>query len=54
MYIEKQKSLFECQFSFRKGHSTAHVIAEITDSLKKAIDEKFIHLWRFSRFIESF
>ena len=38
MYIEKQKSLFECQFSFRKGHSTAHVIAEITDSLKKAID----------------
>ena len=39
-YIEKQKILFEFQFGFRKGHSTAHAISEITDSLKKAIDNK--------------
>ena len=37
-YIEKQKILFQFQFGFRKGHSTAEAIAEITNMLRKAID----------------
>ncbi|KXJ05275.1 RNA-directed DNA polymerase from mobile element jockey [Exaiptasia diaphana] len=37
-YIEKYEIMFEYQFGFRKGHSTAHAINEITDSLKKNID----------------
>ena len=37
-YIEKQKKLFQFQFGFRKGHSTAEAIAEITNMLRKAID----------------
>ena len=37
-YIEKQNILYEFQFGFRKGHSTGLAIAEITDNLKRAID----------------
>ena len=37
-YIEKFNILYEYQFGFRKGHSTAQAIAEITDNLKLAID----------------
>ena len=37
-YIEKQNILFQYQFGFRKGHSTAQAIAELTDTLRKAID----------------
>ena len=37
-YIEKHKILFQFQFGFRKGHSTAQAITEITNTLRKAID----------------
>ena len=37
-YIEKQNILFQDQFGFRKGHLTAQAIAELTDTLRKAID----------------
>ena len=37
-YIEKQKILNDCQFGFRKGHSTKQAIIEITDNLKCAVD----------------
>jgi len=37
-YIEKHKIIFEFQFGFRKGHSTAQAITEITNTLTKAID----------------
>ena len=37
-YLEKHEILYEFQFGFRKGHSTAQAIAEITDNLRKAID----------------
>ena len=37
-YIEKQNILYEFQFGFRKGQSTGLAIAEITDNLKRAID----------------
>ena len=37
-YIEKWKILFQFQFGFRKGHSTLEAITEITNTLRKAID----------------
>ena len=37
-YIEKRKILFQFQFGFRKGHSTLEAITEITNTLRKAID----------------
>ena len=37
-YIDKHEILYEYQFGFRKGHSTAQAISEITDNLKKTID----------------
>ena len=51
-YIEKQNILFQYQFGFRKGHSTAQAIAELTDTLRKAIDNNRIHLWYFFGFLE--
>ena len=38
-FLEKQKIIFEYQFSFRKGHSTEHAILETIEYLKTAIDE---------------
>ena len=37
-YIEKHDVLFQLQFGFRKGHSTAQAVSEIADSLRNAID----------------
>ena len=36
--IENQNILFQYQFGFCKGHSTAQAIVELTDTLRKAID----------------
>ena len=36
-YIEKQKTIFQFQFGFRKGYSTAEAITENTNKLRKAI-----------------
>ena len=35
---KKQNILFQYQFGFRKGQSTAQAKAELTDTLRKAID----------------
>ena len=48
-YIEKQNILFQYQFGFRKGHSTAQAIAELTDTLRKAIDN---NLYTFGNFLD--
>ena len=34
--------MYEYQFGFREGHSTTQALVEITDRLKKAIDEKML------------
>ena len=41
-YLSKFKILYEYQFGFREGHSTTQALVEITDRLKKAIDEKLL------------
>ena len=33
-FLEKHKILYEFQFGFRQGHSTAQTIAEIADNLR--------------------
>ena len=38
-YIEKHKIIFQFQLGFRKAHSAAQAITEITNALKKAIDK---------------
>ena len=43
-YIEKQNILFQYHFGFRKGHSTVLAIAELTDTLRKAIDNN-LYTW---------
>ena len=37
-YIEKLAILFQYQFGFRNGHSTAQAITQLIDTLRKAID----------------
>ena len=53
-YIEKQKILFQYQFGFRKGHSTAQAIAELTDTLRKAIDNNLYTCGIFLDFSKAF
>ena len=53
-YIEKQKILNDCQFGFRKGHSTEQAIIEITDNLKCAIDNNLYSCGVFLDFAKAF
>jgi retron-type reverse transcriptase len=53
-FIEKQKIIFEYQFSFRKGHSTEHAILETIEYLKTAIDENKVTCAIFLDFSKAF
>ena len=53
-YIEKQNILFQYQFGFRKGYSTAQAIAELTDTLRKAIDNNLYTCGIFLDFSKAF
>ena len=53
-YIEKHDILFEYQFGFRKGRSTAQAITEIADTLRKAIDNNLYSCGIFLDFSKAF
>ena len=53
-YIEKHKIIFQSQFGFRKGHSTAKAITEITNTLRKAIDNNLYTRGVFLEFSKAF
>ena len=53
-YLEKHKILYEFQLGFRKGHSTAQAIAEISDNLRKAIDNNQYFCGVFLDFAKAF
>ena len=53
-YIEKRKIIFQFQFGFRKGHSTAQAITEITNTLRKAIDNNLYTCGIFLDFSKAF
>ena len=54
IYIEKQKILFQFQFGFSKGHSTAEAITEITNTVRKAIDNHLSTCGVFLDFSKAF
>jgi retron-type reverse transcriptase len=49
-----RKNLFEFQFGFRKGHSTTQAITEITETLRKSIDENLYTCGVFIDFAKAF
>lgn len=54
-YIEKHKITFQFQFGFRrKGHSTVQAITEITDTLRKAINDNLYTCGVFLDFSKAF
>ena len=53
-YIEKHKIIFQFQFGFRKGHSTAQAITEITNTLRKAVDNNLYTCGVFLDFSKAF
>ena len=53
-YIEKYDILCQFQFGFRIGRSTEQAIAEITDKLKKAIDNNLFTCGVFLDFAKAF
>ena len=38
-FLEKFKCIYNLQFGFRKGHSTTHALIDLTEAIRKAIDE---------------
>ena len=53
-YIKKHKIIFHFQFGFRKGHSTAQAITEITNTLRKAINDNLYTCGVFLDFSKAF
>ena len=53
-YLERRSILYQCQFGFRKGHSTAQAIAEIADNLRKSIDNNLYTCGVFLDFSKAF
>ena len=53
-YVEKYKILFEFQYGFRKGKSTTLSIIEITENLKKAVDDNLFTCGVFLDFSKAF
>ena len=39
-FLEKHQCIYNLQFGFRKKHSTNHALIEITESIRKALDNK--------------
>ena len=39
-FLEEQKHIYNLQFGFRSKHSTNHALIEITESIRKALDNK--------------
>ena len=37
-FLERQNSIYNHQFGFRKKHSTIHALIDITESIRKALD----------------
>ena len=53
-YLEKHNILNKFQFGFRKGRSTEYAIVELTDNLKKAIDQNLYTCGVFLDFSKAF
>ena len=53
-YLERRSILYQYQFGFRKGHSTAQAIAEIADNLRKSIDNNMYTCEVFLDFSKAF
>ena len=39
-FLEEKNIIFESQFGFRKKHSTTHALVDLTEAIRKAIDNK--------------
>ena len=53
-YLERCSILYQYQFGFRKGHSTAQAITEIADNLRKCIDNNMYTCGVFLDFSKAF
>ena len=47
-YLERRSILYQYQFGFRKGHSTAQAIAQIADNLRKSIHGYYVGFFVFT------
>ena len=53
-YLERRSILYQYQFGFRKGHSTAQAIAESADNLRKSCDNNMYTCGVFLDFSKAF
>ena len=38
-FLESNKCIYELQFGFRSKHSTGHALTDLTEAIRKAMDE---------------
>ena len=38
-FLEKHKCIYKLQFGFRSEHSTGHALTDLTEAIRKAMDE---------------
>ena len=38
-FLQKYKCIYELQFGFRKGHSTSHALIDLTEAIRRSIDQ---------------
>jgi hypothetical protein len=53
-FLEKQKSIYEHQYGFRKKHSTIHALISITEKIRDALDNKSLAIGVFIDFQKAF
>ena len=46
-FLQEHNILFQNQFEFRKNNSTTFALLEITEKIKKTIDNKKLWMWNF-------
>ena len=39
-FLEKHECIYELQFGFRNNHSTGHALTDLTEAIRKALDER--------------
>ena len=39
LFLEKYKCIYDLQFGFRSGYSTTHALLDLTEEIRKAIDD---------------
>ena len=53
-FLNRSNVIYNLQFGFRQQYSTSHTLINITENIRKALDDRNIGCWVFVRLTKSF